>query len=138
MRNRVYKLYILFRVFIRGGVSMKFQWAVLFTLLFAIIIAIFAVVNVDAVNVSYIFGEAQWPLILIILFSALLGALVSGPFALFRSVQTNRRIKDLQKEMTTKEMLIATQQNEIAELQKMSAFSDEESVLPTIADGLVE
>lgn len=117
---------------------MKFQWAVLFTLLFAIIIAIFAVVNVDAVNVSYIFGEAQWPLILIILFSALLGALVSGPFALFRSVQTNRRIKDLQKEMTTKEMLIATQQNEIAELQKMSAFSDEESVLPTIADGLVE
>ena len=117
---------------------MKLQWTVLFALLFAIIIAIFAVVNVEAVKVSYIFGDAQWPLILIILFSALLGALVSGFFALFRSVQTNRRIKELQKEMTAKEMMIATQQNEIAELQKMSAFSEEESVLPTIEDGLVE
>lgn len=131
-------MYILFHIFSKGGFRMKLQWTVLFALLFAIIIAIFAVVNVEAVKVSYIFGDAQWPLILIILFSALLGALVSGFFALFRSVQTNRRIKELQKEMTAKEMMIATQQNEIAELQKMSAFSEEESVLPTIEDGLVE
>ena len=56
---------------------MKFQWNLLFGLLFAIVIALFAIFNVEAVQVNYIFGEAQWPLILIILCSALLGAIIS-------------------------------------------------------------
>ena len=56
---------------------MKFQWNLLFGLLSAIVIAIFAIVNVEAVKVNYVFGEAQWPLVLIILCSALLGAVVS-------------------------------------------------------------
>lgn len=97
---------------------MKFQWNLLFGLLFAIVIALFAIVNVDAVQVNYIFGEAQWPLILIILCSAFLGAIISILVAMFRSVQSKHRMKELQKEIMTKENLIAAQQNEIAELQK--------------------
>ncbi len=108
---------------------MKFQWNLLLGLLFAIIIAIFAVVNVDAVQVNYVFGKAQWPLILVILGAALLGAVVSGFVAMFLAFQSNRRIKELQKEMTHKEMTIAAQQNEIAELQKHSSPSSNEEVI---------
>ena len=97
---------------------MKFQWNLLFGLLFAIIIALFAIFNIESVQVNYIFGKAELPLVLVILFSALLGAMVSGFVAMFRTVQSNHRLKELQKEITLKEQTIATQQNEIAELQK--------------------
>lgn len=97
---------------------MKFQWSLLIGLIFAVIIAVFAVVNVDAVPVNYVFGRAEWPLILVILGSALLGALLSGSVAIFRSFVYQRRVKNLEKEMTLKESLIATQQNEISALHK--------------------
>ncbi len=97
---------------------MKFQWSLLIGLLFAVIVAIFAVVNVESVPVNYVFGSAEWPLILVILGSALLGALVSGSVAIFRSFVLQRRVKQLEKDVTMKESLIATQQNEISAIQK--------------------
>ena len=97
---------------------MKFQWSLLLALIFAVIVAVFAVVNVDNVPVNYVFGTAQWPLILVILVSALLGALVSGSVAIFRSFVLQRRVKQLEKDNTAKESLIATQQNEISVLHK--------------------
>ena len=97
---------------------MKFQWSLLIGLIFAVIIAVFAVVNVETVPVNYVFGNAEWPLILVILGSALLGALLSGSVAIFRSFVLQRRVKHLEKEVTSKESLIATQQNEISTLQK--------------------
>ncbi|TWT09039.1 lipopolysaccharide assembly LapA domain-containing protein [Planomicrobium sp. CPCC 101079] len=97
---------------------MKIQWLILIGLVFAVIIALFAVVNVDPVPVNYMFGTAQWPLILVILASALLGFLLSGVFALVRTYSLQRKVKALQKEIAVKESLIATQQNEIAEYQK--------------------
>jgi lipopolysaccharide assembly protein A len=102
----------------KGGIPMKFQWSLLLALIFAVIVAIFAVVNVDDVPVNYVFGTAQWPLILVILVSALLGALVSGSVAIFRSFVLQRRVKHLEKDNTVKESLIATQQNEISALNK--------------------
>lgn len=104
---------------------MKFQWTLLFGLLFAILIAVFAVVNVDSVEVNYVFGTAMWPLVLVILGSALFGALASGFVAIFRSYRSNRRIRELQKMLTVKETTIANQQNEIAALQKYAPFYEE-------------
>lgn len=101
---------------------MKFQWTWLFALLFAIIIAIFSVANVEAVPVNYVFGKAEWPLVLVILGAALLGALISGFFAVFRSVVTKRRIHELLKEINMKELTIADQQNEFAEYKKQQAL----------------
>ncbi len=97
---------------------MRFQWSLLFALIFAVVVAFFAVANVDEVPVNYVFGSAQWPLILIILGSALLGALVSGSVAIFRSFVLQRRVKQLEKDIAAKETLIATQQNEITAMQK--------------------
>lgn len=97
---------------------MKFQWTWILGLLFAVIIALFSVTNVDAVPVNYVFGTAEWPLVLVILGSALLGAAVSGFVALFRSVAGRHHVKELLRDINAKELLIAAQQNEIAELQK--------------------
>lgn len=107
---------------------MKIQWLLLIALIFAVIIAAFAVVNVEDVPVNYIFGEAQFPLILVILASALLGFLLSGVVALARGYTLQRKVKSLQKEMAVKESLIATQQNEIAEYQKAGVVPDAQVV----------
>lgn len=92
---------------------MKFQWSLLFGLLFAVIIALFAVYNVDSVPVNYVFGTAEWPLILVILGSALLGALLSGTVAIYRSFVLSRKVKHLEKELEKKEASINALQNEI-------------------------
>lgn len=103
----------------KGGMAMKLQWLLLIGLIFAVIIAVFAVVNVEDVPVNYVFGEAEWPLILVILASALLGFLLSSVLAIMRNYQLQRKIKALQKEVAVKETLIATQQNEIGAYQKV-------------------
>ena len=108
---------------------MKFQWSLLLALIFAILVAVFAVVNVEDVPVNYFFGTAQWPLILVILVSALLGALVSGSVAIFRSFVLQRRVKQLEKDNTAKESIIATQQNEISALQKNEPIRYQDSHL---------
>lgn len=92
---------------------MKFQWTLLLSLLFAIIIALFAVNNVAAVPVSYVFGTSDWPLILVILGSALLGVLLSGTVAIYRSFVLARKLKQLEKELEKKEALIGILQNEL-------------------------
>lgn len=105
---------------------MKFQWSWLIGIIFAIIIAVFSVVNVDSVPINYVFGVSEWPLVLIILSSALLGAAISGIIAMFRSVMVNRRIRELMQDVNVKELTIAAQQNELAELQKYAPAIEEE------------
>lgn len=92
---------------------MKFQWTLLLGLIFAVIIALFAVNNVGAVPVNYVFGEADWPLILVILGSALLGAMLSGTVAIYRSFVLSRKVKQLSKELEKKEVSLAALQNEL-------------------------
>lgn len=92
---------------------MKFQWSLLFGFLFAVIIALFAVYNVEAVPVNYGFGTAEWPLILVILGSALLGALLSGFVAIYRSFILSRKVKHLEKELQKKQTSIEALQNEL-------------------------
>ncbi|WP_264738650.1 lipopolysaccharide assembly LapA domain-containing protein [Cytobacillus firmus] len=77
---------------------MKFQWALLFGFLFALIVAVFAVINVDNVTVNYLFGESQWPLILVILGSVLMGGMIVGSVGLVRIYSLQRKVKMLKKE----------------------------------------
>lgn len=97
---------------------MKSQWALLVGLLFAIVIAVFAVVNVEDVNVDYVFGEAQWPLILVILFSALLGAVISISFAIFKMFNAGRNVKNYEKQLSERDAIIIDKDREIARLQQ--------------------
>ncbi|MEH7385697.1 lipopolysaccharide assembly protein LapA domain-containing protein [Bacillus sp. JJ1521] len=78
---------------------MRFQWNFILGLFFALIVAIFAVVNVDSVRVNFVFGYTEIPLILIILGSALLGGLIVGMFGILRQYKQQRHIKKLEKEI---------------------------------------
>ncbi|MGM0844117.1 MAG: LapA family protein [Bacillota bacterium] len=77
---------------------MKIQWSLILGLIFALIVAVFAVINVDPVRVNYLFGEAQWPLILVIISSVLMGGLIVGSVGLFRLYVVQRKLKALEKE----------------------------------------
>ncbi|HEU5140959.1 MAG TPA: lipopolysaccharide assembly protein LapA domain-containing protein [Bacillales bacterium] len=76
---------------------MKGQWGLLLGLIFALIVAIFAVINVEPVTVDYLFGTSRWPLVIVILASALLGALVVGAVGMFRVFRLNRENRRLGK-----------------------------------------
>jgi lipopolysaccharide assembly protein A len=77
---------------------MKFQWTLLLGIIFALIVAVFAVINVDPVTVNYMFGQAEWPLILVILGSVLMGGIIIGSVGLFRLYVVQRKFKALEKE----------------------------------------
>ncbi|WP_182200487.1 LapA family protein [Paraliobacillus salinarum] len=80
---------------------MRGQTYIISALVFALIVAIFAVINGDAVTVNYLFGTGQVPLILVILISTLLGGLITGAFGLFRLLKLQRTLRVLQKENET-------------------------------------
>ncbi|OIK14291.1 LapA family protein [Bacillus sp. MUM 13] len=77
---------------------MKVQWMFLLSLVFAIIIAIFAVINVDSVTVNYLFGKANSPLILVILGSVLMGGFIVGMISMVKIFTLRRKIRALEKE----------------------------------------
>ncbi|MFD1018874.1 LapA family protein [Thalassobacillus hwangdonensis] len=80
---------------------MKGQSYFIFALIFALVIAIFAVINVDPVEVNYLFGTGEAPLILVILFSVLMGGLVTGAFGAVRVFRLQREVKALKSQQTT-------------------------------------
>lgn len=76
---------------------MKGQWGLLFALFFALIVAIFAVINVEAVTVDYLFGVAEVPLVLVIFVSALIGGMAVGGFGIFHVLRMRRENRHLIK-----------------------------------------
>ena len=78
---------------------MKTQWIIISALLFALITAIFAVINVEPVEVNFGFVKTQTPLILVILASTLLGGLTVFLFASIRQFKQHRKIRQLEKEL---------------------------------------
>jgi lipopolysaccharide assembly protein A len=83
----------------KGVIIVKTQWTLISALIFALITAIFAVINVAPVQVNYLFGSAQIPLILVILSSTLLGGLIVGLFGIIRQYKLQRRIRQLEAEL---------------------------------------
>ncbi|WP_370297477.1 lipopolysaccharide assembly LapA domain-containing protein [Rossellomorea marisflavi] len=100
---------------------MKFQWTLLLGIIFALIVSIFAVINVDPVTVNYLFGEADWPLILVILGSVFMGGIIIGSVGLFRLFVVQRQVKALEKEnMTLREQIERTRDQQRLDSQDTS------------------
>lgn len=78
---------------------MKKEWNLILTLIIVLVIAAFSVINVDPVTVNYLFGEAQWPLILVIISSVLLGALLGGLLSMLKIYQLQKALKKAQAEI---------------------------------------
>lgn len=76
---------------------MKGQTNIILALIFALIVAVFAVINVDPVEVNYLFDTGEAPLILIILGSSLMGGIITAAFGLIKIYRLQREVKQLKK-----------------------------------------
>ncbi|MCD8502916.1 MAG: lipopolysaccharide assembly protein LapA domain-containing protein [Bacillaceae bacterium] len=80
---------------------MKGQWSLIIGFIVALIIAIFAVINIDPVTVNYMFGTADWPLVLVILGSVVMGGCIVGSVGLYHIYKLNSEMKRLKQENMT-------------------------------------
>lgn len=81
---------------------MKGQTYVILSIIFTIIISIFAVSNVKLVEVNFLLWNGESPLILIILFSVLMGGIVmatAGSIKIIRLQRENKAIIKQNKQM---------------------------------------
>ncbi|GAA0133827.1 hypothetical protein YSY43_06670 [Paenibacillus sp. YSY-4.3] len=74
---------------------MKIQWSLILALVFALITAVFAVINVEPVQVNLLFNSVHIPLILLILGSTLLGGIIVGSFGIYRGYRLQKEVKIL-------------------------------------------
>ncbi|APC48161.1 LapA family protein [Virgibacillus halodenitrificans] len=72
---------------------MKGQSYVILAIVFIIVVAIFAVSNVEAVDVNYIFWTGNSPLILVILFSVLMGGIITAAVGAVKVFRLQRELK---------------------------------------------
>ncbi|QOY36314.1 LapA family protein [Anaerobacillus isosaccharinicus] len=77
---------------------MRGQWGLIIGLVVALLITIFAVINMDAVTVNYMFGTAQWPLVIVIISSVLMGAILVGGVGIYQFYKLSSQLKKLQLE----------------------------------------
>ncbi|MFD2114855.1 lipopolysaccharide assembly LapA domain-containing protein [Paenibacillus yanchengensis] len=78
---------------------MKGQSILIAAFAFALIIAIFAVINVEPVQVNFLFAKTSTPLILVILASTFLGGLTVGAFGLVRQYRLQKQLKQLEQQV---------------------------------------
>lgn len=78
---------------------MRTQWTLISALIFALITAIFAVINVEPVQVNFLFIQTSTPLILVILSSTLLGGLIVGSIGFIYQYKLQRTIRQLQRQL---------------------------------------
>ena len=78
---------------------MRNQWSLILALVFALITAAFAVINVDSVPIHFWFSSVNVPLILVILGCTLLGGLIIGAVGLYRGFLLQRQIKHLTEQL---------------------------------------
>lgn len=96
---------------------MKIQWTIIVGLIFTIIIALFSYVNIEEIPVNYYFGEANWPLIVVILGSTLIGAFISACFSAIRMFALKRKVILLQKDLHEKERKLAQKNSDYISLK---------------------
>ncbi|GAA0295127.1 putative integral membrane protein [Gracilibacillus halotolerans] len=77
---------------------MKGQTYIIIAVIFAVIIAVFAVINIEPVEVNYLFGSGNAPLVLVILFSVLMGASITAAVGVVRMIRLQREIRQLKRE----------------------------------------
>ncbi|GGF69686.1 hypothetical protein GCM10010912_13560 [Paenibacillus albidus] len=78
---------------------MRIQWSLIAGLIFALLTAVFAVINVDPVQVNFGFNVVSIPLILVILGCALIGGIIVGSYGIFRQYKLQKQIKLLSAEL---------------------------------------
>ncbi|MFD2637593.1 LapA family protein [Piscibacillus salipiscarius] len=108
---------------------MKQQSWIIMSLVFALIISIFAIINVESVEVDFLFIKTNAPLILVILLSVLMGALLIVGFSFSKIFQLKREVKWLKVENdrleSANQSLKETEQREKEEQKQMNQLEEE-------------
>lgn len=76
---------------------MKGQTYVIIAIIFMIVVAIFAVTNVSPVQVNYFFWQVESPLILVILFSVLMGVIITAAVGMVKMFKMQKDLKSLRR-----------------------------------------
>ncbi|WP_260864966.1 LapA family protein, partial [Priestia flexa] len=106
---------------------MKGQSFFILGLIFALIIAILAVINNEPVQFNYVFGSQDWPLILIILTSAVFGGVVAASLSFVKITQLKSKNKQQTKRIAELETQLATHSEPQADLEKPLSTQGEPS-----------
>lgn len=69
---------------------MKRQWSMIGAIILLLLVAILSVLNVDSVPLNFGFAVVEWPLIIIIFVSILLGAVIATLLSTFKSYKDKR------------------------------------------------
>ncbi|WP_409440750.1 lipopolysaccharide assembly protein LapA domain-containing protein [Lentilactobacillus hilgardii] len=75
---------------------MKKQVTTIISIILIILIAVFAMLNLEKVDVSFGFTSVEMPLVLLILVCLLIGALIIFLFSSTQNIRQNREYKELQ------------------------------------------
>ncbi|PYZ98802.1 hypothetical protein CR205_09585 [Alteribacter lacisalsi] len=77
---------------------MRGQWGLITGIIVALLISIFAVINVDPVEVNYLVGQSDWPLVLVIIGSVLMGGMIVGGVGIYKIYSLQKQIRKLEQE----------------------------------------
>ncbi|WP_117169131.1 LapA family protein [Paraliobacillus sediminis] len=102
---------------------MKGQTHIILALIFALIVAVFAVINVAPVEVDYLFGTGHAPLVLVILVSVLMGGLITSAFGVFRLIKYQKQVRSLEKEIASYKTI--EKENDTSTLDEKNEDQDE-------------
>jgi lipopolysaccharide assembly protein A len=111
---------------------MKGQWSLILAILFALIVAIFAVINVEPVTVDFLFAKKSIPLILVVIGSVFMGGVIVGSVGLYRLYRIQRQLKTSQKEnaiLTEKVEKLTPQEEEKLVSEKSDEDTTEEETV---------
>ncbi|MCM3131694.1 lipopolysaccharide assembly protein LapA domain-containing protein [Paenibacillus polysaccharolyticus] len=104
---------------------MKMQWALIAGLVFALLTGIFAVINVDSVQVNLLFNTVRVPLILLILGCTLIGGIIVGSYGIYRQYRLQRENKRLHVRVAELEASVASTTTSVSYDTMDSIRSDE-------------
>lgn len=79
------------------------DWKFVLALVFAVIIALFAIQNAEAVDINFLLMDLSMSQALVILISAMFGALIVAMLGIIRWVRLASKIKDSSKSIVTLE-----------------------------------
>ncbi|MFG6148408.1 LapA family protein [Halobacillus sp. B23F22_1] len=103
---------------------MKGQTYFIFALIIAILISVFAVINVGSVQVNYLFGTGEAPLILVILGSVLMGGLITASVGAVRFYRLKRENKNLRSQNTSSSEKAKTPKRSDVKKQKITSLDE--------------
>jgi uncharacterized integral membrane protein len=103
----------------------RLQLTYILALLFAVIVAMFAIVNAQPVTVDFLFDEFQVSLALVILLSAFAGAIILGFLGIFKQIKTGFKFREVQNKNKKLESQVEETEKKLAEAEsRLKEFED--------------